>query len=178
MRGFSTHRILTRGLGCTLFVASLSAGMVSCSNDMCYDNHNALPLASLYSSSAPTKEISVDSISVWGIGAPNDSLLLDTARNVQQIYLPFRIDDTSTSFVLRYDAVRRLSPTAPNDTLSFTYQPVPVFESQACGVFYRFDNVRIDYTTHFIDSVVCPEGYIDNRPAANLQIFFRTQPTN
>lgn len=155
----------------------LGSVLVSCGSDECYDNRNSLPLAGLYS--AQTKQaISLDSISVWGIGVPNDSLVLDTARNVQQIYLPFKIDETRTSFVIRYDALRKRNPYTPNDTITFSYQNVPVFESQACGVFYEFKDVTIKYTTHFIDSVACPNGFIDNTPATNLQIYFRTQSSD
>ena len=158
-----------------LTAATLGAVAASCGTDECYDNRNSLPLADLYSSSEAPRAITIDSISVWGVGVPRDSMILDTARNVSQIYFPFRIDEEKTSFVIRYDAIRRILPSAPDDTISFTYRNVPVFESQACGVFYRFDDVKISHTSFLIDSVVCTQGYIDNLPKANLRIYFRTQ---
>lgn len=156
----------------------LMAAVSSCGTDECYDNRNALPLADLYASArggdAP-QPVALDSVSVWGIGVPRDSMLLDTARDVRQMYLPFRIDESQTAFVIRYDALRRRYPSAPDDTISFSYRQTPVFESQACGVFYRFDDVEASHTGFFIDSVVCPKGYIDNTPAANLRIYFKSQ---
>lgn len=159
----------------TLFfcIASSVLALASCSTDECYDNRNALPLADLYSSEPTPQRISLDSISVWGVGVPRDSMLLDAARNVQQIYLPFSIERPSASFVIRYDALRRIDPSVPDDTLSFSYKQRPVFESQACGVFYRFDDIAVSHTSFLIDSVTCPKGYIDNSPSANLHIYFR-----
>lgn len=154
---------------------ALSASVVSCNTEECFDNRNALPLADLYTSSLTPERISLDSISLWGVGVPRDSMLLDAARSVQQIYFPFRIDDTVTRFVFRYDALRRVMPSLSNDTITFHYTPTSVFESQACGVFYRFDDVKIEHTGLFIDSIVCPEGLIDNTPASNLRIYFRTE---
>lgn len=170
-----TSFIGLRRLPLAAFAASaLCIAAVSCGTDECYDNRNSLPLAELYASGTSPQAVTIDSISVWGIGVPRDSMILDTARSVSQIYFPFRIDSDETSFVIRYDGIRRLLPGAPDDTISFTYRNVPVFESQACGVFYRFDDVQIDHTSFLIDSVVCPQGYIDNSPKANLKIFFRT----
>ena len=158
--------------GSLLLFSSL---LTSCGTDECYDNRNSIPLAALYSSGPQMQQISIDSISVWGIGVPNDSMIMNVERNVKQINFPFRIDENESSFVIRYDALKQQFPGAPDDTLSFNYEPVPVFESASCGVFYRFDNVRVSYTHHVIDSVACPLGYIDNAPQTNLQIFFRTQ---
>lgn len=175
---FNTFSGLRRLPALLLSGAILSAAMISCGNDECYDNHNALPLAELYSSAQVPQAVSIDSISVWGVGVPNDSLILDAARNVSQISFPFRIDEQQTSFVIRYDALRRIFPDAPDDTITFSYRNIPFFESQACGVFYRFDNVEISHTEFLIDSVTCPEGYIDNTPAANLKIFFRSESSD
>lgn len=150
----------------------IALAIAACSTDECYDNRNALPLADLYASGSG-KTVAIDSVSMWGVGVPRDSMLLDTARNVQQFYFPFRIDDSSSDFVIRYDALLRLMPKAPNDTIRFSYKPVPVFESAACGVYYRFDDVKISHTSFLIDSVICPQGFIDNSQAANLKVYFR-----
>ena len=156
-------------------LVAIGAMLSGCSTDECYDNRNSLPLADLYTIDSVRQAVTIDSISVWGVGVPRDSMLLDTARNVQQIYFPFRIDYTSSSFVIRYDALSGLFPEAPVDTITFGYKPVPVFESQACGVFYRFDDVKVTHTSFLIDSVACPKGYIDNSQTANLEIYFRNE---
>ncbi len=166
-----------RHLPLVALTVSLSGVIASCGSDECYDNRNAIPLADLYTASPTPQKISIDSISVWGIGVPRDSMILDTALNVQQINFPFRIDENETSFVVRYDAIRRIFPQAPDDTISFSYVNVPQFQSESCGVFYRYDDVTIRHTTFMIDSVTCPDGYIDNTPSANIRIYFHNEST-
>ncbi len=143
-----------------------------CSTEECMDNRNSLPLAGFYASMPGHPKIAVDSISIYGLEAPQDSVLVDSATNIQSAYLPFRINDTSTSYVISYNASALNSPLL-NDTVTFSYTLQPWFVSEACGAIYRYHVGGIDYTRHLIDSVACPTGIIDNKPTENLQIFFR-----
>ncbi len=79
-----------------LSVVLIAVGL-SCSNEECFENKNSLPLAGFYSSGDDPKTISLDSISIYGVGVPGDSILQDSVRGLSQSYLPFRIDENSTT---------------------------------------------------------------------------------
>ena len=152
-----------------MFLIGLSGG---CSTNECYDNQNSLPLAGFYSSTELPLPISLDSISVLGIGAPGDSILQDSVRSLSQVYLPFRIDQNSTTYEIRYLAglpgEYHLS-----DRITFNYDILPMFVSTACGAVYYYKITSIEHTNVFIDSVTCPTGEITNANLENLKIYFR-----
>lgn len=157
-----------------IIAAALIATLFACNNDECYDNRNALPLAGFYAfTSEKESAVTIDSISVYGLGAPGDSLLLDSVRSVSQVYLPFRIDRDETTYVIHY-LQSALSPVFNHDTITFYYDTEARFVSAACGASYLY-TIRDIASTHYqIDSVVCPQGYIDNANSQNLRIYFRT----
>lgn len=150
-------------------VLSLSA---ACSSDECLGNKNALPLAGFYSSTPDPQVISLDSLSVYGIGAPGDSVLHDSVRSLAETYLPFRIDTDSTKYVIKY-LQQPLGRLGVADTILFRYDIVPMFVSVACGAMYEYRNVKVTYTTNILDSVTCPSGDITNEAAENIKIYFR-----
>lgn len=159
-------------VGPILVIGLLLFVLVSCNNSECYDNKNSLPLAGFYSSSEKPQSITLDSISILGVGAPGDSILQDSVKSLSQVYLPFRIDQPSTTYEIRY-----LSGLAGmlhiSDYITFNYDIVPMFVSTACGAVYYYKISSIDYTKNFIDSVVCPTGEITNANIENLKIYFR-----
>lgn len=145
---------------------------VSCSTTECYDNQNSLPLAGFYSSQETPQAITLDSISIIGIGAPGDSVLQDSVRNISQVYLPFRIDQESTTYAIMY-LQGILGELGIHDLITFNYDIIPMFVSTACGTVYYYKMNSIDYTTNIIDSVICPTGEITNANIENLKIYFR-----
>ncbi len=157
------------------FGVSVIAGLLmfaSCATNECYDNKNSLPLAGFYSSEKTPQAVSLDSVSIYGIGAPGDSILHDSVRNLTETYLPFRIDQGKTQYVIKYlggiTGFFRIG-----DTITFNYDIVPWFVSAACGAVYKYRITSIE-TTHFaIDSVTCPSGVIDNVDGENIKIYFK-----
>lgn len=149
-----------------LWLAAL-VGVASCS-ETCNENRNALPLAGLYASGDNSQRISLDSLRVVGVGVPGDSALYDGNTRIEQLYLPFRIDSDTTCYVFSdshlYGGAR--------DTVTFVYSRTPRFVSEECGVSYLFDIRRITSQGVLIDSVTCPEGFIDNVNSENLRIYF------
>lgn len=165
-------QILKRLSGPLLIIAILTSLATGCANSECYDNQNSLPLAGFYSSEEFPVAISLDSISILGVGAPGDSILQDSVASLSQVYLPFRIDQNSTTYEIKYLAglpgVYRMY-----DMITFNYDIIPMFVSSACGTVYYYKMTSIDYTKNFIDSVVCPKGEITNENIENLKIYFR-----
>ena len=118
---------------CSMSASAVMLAVVAlsgCSNDECLDNKNSLPLAGFYSSTTTPASISLDSISIYGIGAPGDSVLHDSVRGLSQSYLPFRIDEGTTRYVIRYLS-GLLGRYGIADTITFEYDPVPFFVSSA-----------------------------------------------
>lgn len=155
-------------------VATVASG---CSTNECYENRNSLPLAGFYSSEDTPVAISIDSISIAGIGAPGDSVLHDSVKSLSQTYLPFRIDSPETSYEIRYlggiPGILRLA-----DTITFRYKIIPWFISDECGATFKFEMEDITSTHLFIDSVTCPTGEINNINTQNLRIYFRVDTGN
>jgi len=151
-----------------LAVVAASLLLGACSSGDCSDNRNSLPLAGFFSSDSETQPVAISRMSVYGIGAPGDSMLIYDQTGVEEVYLPFSIDRTSTSFVLDFlDA--KIS-----DTVTFNYDLSPRFASSECGVVYDYHITSITHTTHLIDSVTCPAGVITNTPGRNINIYLRT----
>lgn len=146
----------------------LAGAAVSCS-DTCNENKNALPLAGFYAPGNSTEKIMVDSLEIYGVGAPGDSVLSPATQSKSEVYLPFRIDSDTT----RYAFVRVAGDgTRTADTVTFVYERVPRFVNVECGVSYIFDIRDIRCGGVLIDSVTCPGGFIDNTNAENLHIYF------
>lgn len=116
--------------------------------------------------------VSIDSITIYGIGAPGDSILQDSVKSLSQCYLPFRIDENSTSYVFQY-LQGVLGEYRVADTITFNYEIKPFFVSSACGVVYDYKMTSIETTHNLIDSVTCPDGEITNVSKENLRIYFK-----
>lgn len=158
-----------------MLVPALLAGLLvtaACSNDECYDNKNSLPLAGFYSSDTVPAAISLSAVTIYGIGAPGDSILHDSVSGLGETYLPFRIDEENTTYVIKY-LEENLAAFNIADTITFDYETLPWFVSSACGAIYKYRMKTISTTHHIIDSVTCPSGEIDNQNVQNIRIYFR-----
>lgn len=148
--------------------------VLSACNDLgCLDNQSSIPLAKLYAmnNSPIPQEISIDSISVYGVGQRNDSLLIDSAMNVSQIMFPFRGDVDSSQFVIRYNYSWN-SDRRRDDTLTFFYESYIYFASLECGSMFNYTLDSIRYTRHQIDSIRILTPEITNRNVTNFQLFY------
>lgn len=149
----------------------LASCLISCSDDTCSDNRNALPLAGFYvGGQNEDTPVSVAGIAVVGVGLKGDSVLSEASASKEKIYLPFRIDSDET----RYAFVSQTNEgeVLMADTVTFLYSRTPRFVSASCGVSYIFNIRKITAQGLLIDSVTCPAGYIDNRNEENLRIYF------
>lgn len=141
-----------------------------CQSADCQGLRSSVLRAGFYSRSTE-EPVGLDSISVGGIGAPDDSLLVKAGQTVGFTYLPLRSAVPSTSFIIRYDYAG-LNDDACNDTITFDYTSIPYFESPECGAMYRYRIDRIGYTRHLIDSIGCSDSLINNIDIEQLQIYF------
>lgn len=154
----------------------LSAIASSCNNSGCTENQNSLPLAGFYSMSTQEK-IALDSISIGGVNAPDDSLLVNNGKGVSSVYLPFRSSRQSSSFFIHYEQ-KDLSSPALNDTITFDYTSFPVFVSEECGAMYHYTITNTAYTRHILDSVSVTDPVITNIDMERIKLFFRTAVPN
>lgn len=147
--------------------------LVAGCDESCNDNRNALPLAGFYTvdSLGRAENAQVDSLEVYGLGAPGDSVLSAASERKSELYLPFRIDSDRTVYVFALKG----RGTTVRDTVTFDYTPVARFASAECGVSYVFHIHEISCGGALLDSVTCPDGFIDNANVENLKIYFRTR---
>lgn len=141
-----------------------------CNTVGCLQNQSSIPLAGFYDSTTDNT-VALDSITVYGVGAPNDSSLIST-RRASMVYLPFRSEASSTSFCFRYLA-KALDHPEINDTVTFAYSSQPKFVSEECGAMYIYHITGVKYTTHIIDSVAVTDSLINNLDTERIKIFFR-----
>lgn len=145
---------------------------VSCNNKECFDNQSTLPLAGLYSMQTGSA-ITVDSLTVYGIGTPGDSILLDNSSNVSSLYMPMPLSGNAASFVIHFNN-KELNYVQLYDTLTIKYDSYPQFVSNECGAIYKYDITDFSYTTHLIDSVAIPTMEFNNIDQEVIKIYFRT----
>lgn len=144
----------------------------ACGSSGCLENSTTLPLAGLYSSST-LQPISVDSLEIRGLGAPGDSLLLAPTRSTGSVYMPFRADYPSVSWVFAF-RTEYLDYPELYDTLTFVYETIPYFASADCGALYIYRVTEYSYTNHLIDSVAVTDSLFTNVDREQIQIYYRT----
>ncbi len=157
-----------------LLLLFCGVGLSGCTGEGCIDNRSSVPLAKFYSYDEQETPLSIDSISIYGVGQATDSLLLDMGMKVSQVYLPLRFTRDTTQYVIRYEQ-RALSAPQYNDTLTFIYRPYPYFESIDCGAMYNYSIDTCQYTRNVLDSVAVTHPEITNKPDESVRIFYTIQ---
>lgn len=152
------------------FVGLLETG---CNSVGCTDNQNSLPYAGFYAW-PDGQAITLKSIEITGIGAPDDEPLYSSGESLSNIYLPFRSEQTVTSYCFHYDQAG-IDSDAYNDTLTFRYSSRPYFASEECGAMLTYKIESLNYTRHLIESVEITDSTITNTDLERIKIYFRTQ---
>jgi hypothetical protein len=155
---------LGRKYGALVAVVILAATMLSCNNDNCKGNSNGIPLAAFFDDD---KQVSITNLTVYGIGAPNDSAIIRKTA-ASQVYLPLRITVPTCSYVFDYNDDGML-----NDTITLNYDVIPYFESVECGSMYNFKITSWEYTQNAIDSVAIPNPLITNSDVVTIKIYMQ-----
>lgn len=159
MRNHLAHSILG------IFVIAIAAtAFSSCNNDNCFGNSTGIPLAGFYNDD---DAVVVPNLTVYGIGAPNDSAII-RSTSTNQVYLPLSITKSTCHYVLDYN-----TEGTKNDTITFNYNAIPYFESHECGAMYNFMITSWEYTQHNIDSVTIKDPMITNADVVSIKIYMQ-----
>lgn len=148
--------------------ASLFLGMIvavmadGCASDGCTNNQNAIPMAGFYDS-ATGDPLTITGMSVSGVDAPNDSLLLAPGNNAHQVWLPFRGTKDETAFCFTSGDI--------SDVVTFCYDSYPYFEGEDCGAMWRYVITDVSCSGRFIDSVKVTDPVITNIERERIMIF-------
>ena len=164
-----------------LFVVAFAAAavFVSCSDDTCYDQRSALPTARFYYKGGTTA-VAVSGLTVGGIGAAGDSLIVDSTT-VSEFYMPLAPHETECRYFLRFTIAQEGvdSETGETvttyghltDTLTVQYTAKPYFASRECGAMFYFDIANLTTTRHILDSVAVVTPTITNVSRENFRLF-------
>ncbi|MBR5639238.1 MAG: hypothetical protein IKW83_05680 [Muribaculaceae bacterium] len=136
----------------------------SCNNDNCIGNSTGIPLAGFYNND---NAVTISNLTVYGIGAPNDSVIIDKT-SASSVYMPLRLSTNSCKYVLNYN-----TEGVDNDTITLGYDAIPYFESHECGAMYNFKITSMEHTSHAIDSVRIPDPMITNADVVSIKIYVR-----
>lgn len=145
-------------------IACIAVITTSCNNDNCSGNSTGIPLAGFYNGD---KSVTITNLTVYGIGAPDDSVIIRNA-SASSVYMPLRLSTNSCSYVLDYN-----SEDVVNDTLTLGYSAIPYFESHECGAMYNFRITSMEHTTNTIDSVVLTTPMITNADVVSIKIYIQ-----
>ena len=161
-----------RRMRCSIVILGMIFSIIiaGCSGSECYDNHSALPLAGFYSYPYEQK-ISLNRVTIYGVGAPGDSMLY-YQQNLSEAYLPFRLDSDTTTYVFEYPPAVEGADVF-TDSVTFIYNRKPWFVSPACGAMYFYEIKEVKHTHLLIDSIAT-DATITNANSQNIKIFFDT----
>ena len=154
----------------SLLVVAVMTLVVGCDNG-CFENRTSIPKAALYASNMPDKTISVDSISVYGVGQKSGAMIVNCGKRVTSFSLPFRNDADTTEFVIRYD-MKALAQSGVCDTLTFIYTRYPHFISADCGVTFNYQIDDFRYTTYMLDSAAVMVDEVTNIDEETLRLYY------
>ncbi len=145
-----------------LIVLILAA--VSCSDsDVCDQKIRVtLKVQFLAADEGNEKDTLLQYVTVYGI-AREDSLLYDTAVNIQSIELPLDPASANLRFVIKIGSV--------SDTLNLNYGSSMQFVSYACGFSPVYHLNTIVFTYHNFDSIHIVNRTVDTENEENLKIF-------
>lgn len=144
-----------------------------CSDDTCYDNRSAVPSATFYASGT-TSQFKADVVTIGGIGAPGDSLIVDST-SASKCALPLRPNVTQSRFFIKMMCVTGGDTTFVTDTLTLSYTPLPYFVSHECGAMYYYHIDGAEVTTHNVDSIAITNADVTNVTRETLRIYVPTE---
>lgn len=161
-------KILTYLVIFCLTMAMLSA----CNTGGCTDLRSAVPRADFYSSDN-NRPITVDSLSITGIGVPGDSVLYGPGTRNNSVYLP--MPPVSNTVRWRFAYMQKdLAASGIADTLTIDFERTPWFAGEECGAMFKYRITSVQCTANVIDSVTVVDSVVVNVDNPSLNIYFHT----
>lgn len=143
-------------------------------DDICIDADTPRLVIRFFDVDNPTEPKDVQNLLVKGLddmGVREDSI---PNIALDSIVLPLRPDRTSTSFTLRRTLA--VNDTLSLNTLTFTYEPIEVFASRACGYIVNYGDLQasvkeIDPDSLWIRDIIVDSTFIENSATTHVRIF-------
>lgn len=149
--------------------------LAACNAEVCLDRKSSIMTVSFYAFGDTTMRVRIDSLTVYGIGQPADSLLLDKL-SVSSFQGALRSDRNATQYVLHYEQTG-LNPRYSHDTLTFVYHAYVEFETAECGAIYNYVIDEFRYTTWQIIGAEMRTAEIDNHETENVRLYYYVPET-
>ena len=162
-------RILMPVVGVVAFLGVMLLP-TACNTEACLDSKSSIMTVGFYSFGDSSYAVTIDSVSVYGVGQPADSLLVDTAR-ISSFQATLRSDKDTTQYVIRYDQ-RNLNPRYKRDTLTFVYHAYVKFDKAECGAIYNYVIDEFYYTTWQIVGAEMMTDEINNQDVENVRLYY------
>jgi hypothetical protein len=144
-----------------LLTAGISALIISCAPEACFEETTSFLKASFYSNSTK-KQLAPDSLTIIGLG--QTAKIYNKAEKVQPALLPLNPSAGSCAFVIRINNV--------TDTIEFVYSSYPHLISKECGyTFYHTLNSHA-FTQNNIDTILINNQNITTANVENIHIFY------
>lgn len=150
--------------------ALVAATMTQCASNGCLDNRNSIPLAGFYDSETG-EAVAVTGLTVGGVGAPGDSLILANG-SASQVYLPFRASVGEVTYVFSVGDEN----VTYSDSVRFVYNSTPYFVDTECGAMFRYRIREVSFDGTLIDSIAVTDSLITNVESERIKIYFYGSP--
>lgn len=142
-------------------IVFLLTGLVSCTTEGCYEDTDSEVLISL-NETEDNNLITVDSITVFGLGMESDSLYKN--ESLESLSLPLNPGSDRSVFViingLKYD------------TITINYSSRHNFISKGCGYNYLHQIESVEFTRNKIDTILIISNSVTPSDEENLRTFF------
>lgn len=153
-------------LGRALFLFAVFLLFSSCTDDQPCEEATANRLRmGFYIAGQETETIAlVNSFSAYALDETTRYLIYDNQNNVSVIELPLNPFADHSAFVLSFGESR--------DTIWFSYTREEHLISIECGFTLFFEISEVEYTTHFLETLVKNNSYVTNSFDEHIKVYF------
>ena len=121
----------------------LGACFTSCNNSECFDNQSTIPLAGFYSMQTKSK-ITVDSLTIYGVNVPGDSILLNNG-SVSSLYIPMplsgnKVDYNECGAIYKYDITGYKYTNHLIDSIALPTMEFNNVDTEVIKIYFRTEN--------------------------------------
>lgn len=153
-------------------------GLSSCEkDDICDANTPTTPrlVITFYNSDDPSVERVISNLKAVGEGMDTETGITFSA--VSSIELPLKVNDTTTTYKLIYDAASTIPTDRNTDVLTINYSTQNVYVSRACGFKTTFNVNSISRTdpdgdTVWMSTVQLINPNIDSENETHVEVYF------